>query len=280
MSFPPYEIPSNWLSLAVAYHAYAYGMPDSSDEYSFSGDISDSSETSWDNITWMDARTQPTYAQLSDPAFKQEVMSAMGTYLSVAYEPTDHAQLTTNTGSISTLSSSLSSLASTVSGQGSNKVDKTTTVNGHALSSNVTVTKTDVSLGNCDNTSDASKPISSATQTALDKKPTIYFGSTLKSNAIMFTGSATVSSGTAVIYLTTDGTSGGTAIFPNGPNMDSINAFVSDAAASYQMSYALTNSNKTLTITANKLTTANILTGVLGQGQANSAVVRLTIWGS
>lgn len=49
-------------------------------------------------------------------------------------------------------------------------VPKTTTVNGHALSSNVTVTKGDVGLGNADNTSDANKPISTATQTALDLK--------------------------------------------------------------------------------------------------------------
>ena len=52
----------------------------------------------------------------------------------------------------------------------SDKADKTTTVNGHALSSNVTVTKGDVGLGNVDNTSDANKPISTATQTALDAK--------------------------------------------------------------------------------------------------------------
>lgn len=51
-----------------------------------------------------------------------------------------------------------------------NKVDKTTTVNGHALDSNVTVTKSDVGLGNVDNTSDVDKPISKATQTALDDK--------------------------------------------------------------------------------------------------------------
>lgn len=50
------------------------------------------------------------------------------------------------------------------------KVDKTVTVNGHALSENVTVTKADVGLGNVDNTSDADKPISTATQTALDGK--------------------------------------------------------------------------------------------------------------
>ena len=50
------------------------------------------------------------------------------------------------------------------------KVDKTTTVNGHPLSSNVIVTKADVGLGNVDNTSDLDKPISTATQTALDTK--------------------------------------------------------------------------------------------------------------
>lgn len=49
-------------------------------------------------------------------------------------------------------------------------VPKTTTVNGHALSSNVTVSKSDVGLGNVDNTSDANKPVSSATQTALNAK--------------------------------------------------------------------------------------------------------------
>ena len=49
-------------------------------------------------------------------------------------------------------------------------VEKTTTVNGHALSGNVSVTSSDVGLGNCNNTSDANKPISTATQTALDAK--------------------------------------------------------------------------------------------------------------
>lgn len=49
-------------------------------------------------------------------------------------------------------------------------VPKTTTVNGHALSANVTVTKSDVGLGSVDNTSDADKPISDDTQAALDLK--------------------------------------------------------------------------------------------------------------
>lgn len=50
------------------------------------------------------------------------------------------------------------------------KVPTTRQVNGHALTSNVTVTKGDVGLGNADNTADANKPISTATQTALDGK--------------------------------------------------------------------------------------------------------------
>lgn len=43
------------------------------------------------------------------------------------------------------------------------KVDKTTTVNGHALSGNVTVTKGDVDLGNVVNTGDSATPISGGT---------------------------------------------------------------------------------------------------------------------
>jgi hypothetical protein len=49
-------------------------------------------------------------------------------------------------------------------------VAKTTTVNGHALSANVTVTATDVGLGSVTNTSDADKPVSTAQQTAFDAR--------------------------------------------------------------------------------------------------------------
>lgn len=53
---------------------------------------------------------------------------------------------------------------------GGNYVDQTTTVNGKALSSNITLDKTDIGLDNVDNTSDLNKPISTATQTALNNK--------------------------------------------------------------------------------------------------------------
>lgn len=123
-----------------------------------------------------------------------------------------------------------------------------------------------------------------ASSTALDfikNKPTLspnYEGTTLHANSFPIFKSATVSSGTAVLNLTADGTSGGTALCTGGVIQDSVNPIVNDAAASYQMSWAFSNSNKTLTITANKLTTSNILTGVLGQAAANTAVVKVSAW--
>lgn len=49
-----------------------------------------------------------------------------------------------------------------------NKVDKTTTIAGKALSGNITLAKADVGLGNVDNTPDLAKPVSTAAQTAID----------------------------------------------------------------------------------------------------------------
>lgn len=56
------------------------------------------------------------------------------------------------------------------------------TVNGHALSSNVTVTATDLSLGNVDNTSDATK--NAATATLTNKRITKRVGTTTTSSSI------------------------------------------------------------------------------------------------
>ena len=71
-----------------------------------------------------------------------------------------------------TVSAALGKLEKKVDGKqaSGSYVPTTRTVNGHALSSDVTVTKADVGLGNVNNTSDANKPISTATQEALDSK--------------------------------------------------------------------------------------------------------------
>jgi hypothetical protein len=71
------------------------------------------------------------------------------------------------------------------------KVPTTRTVNGHALSSNVTIVKGDISLGNVDNTSDANKPVSSATQTALNGK----VNTTTTVNGFALSSNVTISKG-------------------------------------------------------------------------------------
>ena len=50
---------------------------------------------------------------------------------------------------------------------GTTYVPQTRTVNGHALTGNITITKSDVGLGNVDNTSDVDKPVSTAQATAI-----------------------------------------------------------------------------------------------------------------
>lgn len=60
-------------------------------------------------------------------------------------------------------------------------------VNGKALSADITISKSDVGLGNVDNTSDSDKPISTATQTALNgKENTISDLSKIRSGANSF----------------------------------------------------------------------------------------------
>jgi len=75
--------------------------------------------------------------------------------------------------------STITSTPTTLAGYSiSDAVPTSRTVNGHALSSDITVTATDVGLGNCNNTSDANKPVSTATQTALNLKITASTGIT------------------------------------------------------------------------------------------------------
>lgn len=65
------------------------------------------------------------------------------------------------------------SFAATVTTALTGKVPTTRTVNGHALSADVTVTKGDVGLGSVDNTADSAKPVSTAQQAELDLKQDI-----------------------------------------------------------------------------------------------------------
>lgn len=109
--------------------------------------------------------------------------------------------------------SSLTGKPTTLSGYGiTDGVTSTTTVNGHALSSNVTVSASDVGLGNVNNTSDANKPVSTAQAASIATKLTIPSGTT--SQVILGNGTlGTLPTGT-VTGVTATGpvaSSGGTA---------------------------------------------------------------------
>lgn len=110
---------------------------------------------------------------------------------------------------------------------------------------------------------------------------TAYAGTTAKTGSFRVYQSFTITTaGTAVFQLTADGTSTGTALFPTEAFTDSVQPIVNDATASYQLGWAFSNSNKTLTVTVNKLSTANILTGVLGQAAAPAGtIVKLAVEG-
>lgn len=97
----------------------------------------------------------------------------------------------------------------------------------------------------------------------IQNKPSIvnyaYDNTTKYSNVILLSGNISVSSGVAATNLTIDGTSGGVPICPTGVISDSVNASINDATAIYPVSFAFSNSNKTLTFTVNKASPTGLI---------------------
>ena len=102
-------------------------------------------------------------------------------------------------GSVKPSGTAISSLATTT--QLNTKVDKTTTVNGHPLSDDVTVTKGDVGLGNVDNTADANKVVASAGKLTTARTITIAGDAT---GSASFDGSANATITVDVARATAD----------------------------------------------------------------------------
>ncbi len=105
--------------------------------------------------------------------------------------------------------------------------------------------------------------------------PKLYTETTNKPGAFQILKSGTVSSNTVTFHITDDGLSTGNALFPNGPILDSVQTAFNDSSNIFTTSYAWSNSNKTITVTANKL---NLL--ALGLSQANGSVCKLSVWGN
>jgi hypothetical protein len=113
--------------------------------------------------------------------------------------------------------------------------------------------------------------------------PQIVSGTTIKTSAFPIFNAVTVVSGNAVIYLTDDSTSTGTALFPNGPDLNTINVQALDGSTPLTAGTpVLSNSNKTLTIPINRSAGLSVLgLTVLGlPTAANGAVAYISIWGN
>lgn len=89
--------------------------------------------------------------------------------------------------------------------------------------------------------------------------PKAYDGTTQRNSPIIIGKEGTVSSGTVVFHLTDDGTSSGTALFPNGPIKSTFQPAVSDSGSLYPMSWAWSNSDKTVTVTVNRAAPTGII---------------------
>jgi hypothetical protein len=109
--------------------------------------------------TWNAATNTPTLASGTGSAGDVYRVSVAGTALSLTFGVGDYVIYNGSTWEKSDTTDAVSSVA--------------------GRTGDVTLTSTDVGLGNVDNTSDANKPVSTATQTALDgKQATITAGTT------------------------------------------------------------------------------------------------------
>lgn len=111
-----------------------------------------------------------------------------------------------------------------------------------------------------------------------------YDGTTARANAFPIFLSGSVTTGSAVVNLTSDGTSTGSALCLNGVIQNSVQAVVNDASGLYPMAWAFSNANKTLTVTTNKASATGVISllgiNLLGApvAAANGSVVKVTVW--
>lgn len=109
--------------------------------------------------------------------------------------------------------------------------------------------------------------------------PRVWINGTQATGVTLVGFSTAVTSGSLVLYLTSDGTITGTAMFPNNVFPATFVATVNDTTINPLFSWVLSNSNKTLTVSCKQLT---VVLGVLGftTNLANGTIVNLSIAGN
>lgn len=110
-----------------------------------------------------------------------------------------------------------------------------------------------------------------------------YDGTTKRSNCLPYSTVLTVSGGVVTANMTTDGTSGGTSIFPNGLIVGSLNVTCNDSTVPYSASYSTpASATKSIVFTVNRASGVLSVLGlsVLGApAAANGAVCNIQAMG-
>lgn len=152
---------------------------------------------------------------------------------SIAYGQSSDADLTTQANQIKNETTPGANTATRVGDMFleiiDSKVNIDRTINGYPLSGNVTLSKTDFSLGNVDNTSDANKPVSTATQTAMETTTKVLITGAATLDATAF-GKMHVCSGVAADYTialpTAVGNEGKMIAFKGDPELSILNKII------------------------------------------------------
>ena len=107
------------------------------------------------------------------------------------------------------------------------KVGTSRTVNGHALSANVTVTKSDIGLGNVDNTADSAKAVASAGKLTTARRVYVKLGTASTSETKDFSGETAIPVDGA-LEIANGGTGKTTALSAQSNLLSNMNAVTSD----------------------------------------------------
>jgi hypothetical protein len=181
-------------------------------------------QTNWDAAyNHSQADHAPVDAQKNSDITKAEIEAKLTgaiTSHTHAYQPID-ADLTSIAGLTGTSGLLRKSSTNTWTLDTVNYVPTSRSINGKALSSNISLTASDVGLGNVDNTSDMNKPISTATQNALnDKQNTLSGTGFVKvSGTTVSYDNSTYALDNSVVKLTGTQTVAGNKTFSNNINI-------------------------------------------------------------